>query len=74
MLVVAGVTAMAVTVAVEGVIVRFAAPLTPLSDAVMVALPAATPVASPAELMVAVFELELVQVTVDVTLAVELSL
>lgn len=74
MLAVAGETAIEVRVAVAPLTVRLAAPLTPLSDAVTVAVPEATPVASPAELTVAVAELELVQVTLEVTSAVELSL
>ena len=73
MLAVAGVTAIEVTVSVGAVTVRLAVPLTPLSDAVMVAVPAATPVATPAEVTVAAAELELVQVAVEVTFAVELS-
>jgi hypothetical protein len=70
----AGAMAMAVTVAAGAVTVRVAVPLTPLSEAVIVALPAATPVATPAEFIVAVDLLELVQVAVDVIFAVELSL
>lgn len=76
-LAVGGVTEMEVRVGgggVEAVTVRLVLPLTPLSAAVMVAVPEATPVARPVELTVAVAELELVQVTMEVTFAVELSL
>ena len=62
-LVLAGVTAIDDTVADAEPTVRVAFPLTPLSVAVMVAEPAATPVASPAELMVATAVLEELQVT-----------
>ena len=77
MLAVAGVTAIEASVGGGGttaVTVRAAVPLTPLREAVIVAVPAATPVARPAAFTVAVATLELVQVAVDVTFAVELSL
>jgi hypothetical protein len=51
-----------------------AVPLTPLSDAVMVAAPAATAVARPAEFTVATPAAEVVHEAVDVTAAVEPSL
>lgn len=73
-----GVTAIEVMVGGGGgttaVTVRAAVPLTPLNDAVMVADPAATAVASPAESMVVAAVLELVHVAVEVTFVVELSL
>jgi len=71
-LAVLGVTAMDVTAV--AVTVSVALPLTPLRAACTVVDPAATPVASPAELMVATEALPVVQVAVDVTFAVELSL
>ena len=77
MLAVGGVTEMEVRVGgggVEAVTVRLVLPLTPLSAAVIVAAPEATPVARPPEVTVAVDALELVQVAVEVTFAVELSL
>jgi hypothetical protein len=49
-----GAMASEVTVAVDATTVRVAVALTPPSEAVMVALPAATPVVIPAELTVAV--------------------
>jgi len=49
-------------------------PVTELRAADMVVEPAATPVASPEELMVATAVLEEVHVAVEVTLAVEASL
>lgn len=54
--------------------VMAALPLTPFMVAVMVAEPVATAVASPEEFIVAIVALELVQATVAVTSAVELSL
>jgi hypothetical protein len=54
--------------------VRVAVPFKPLSEAVIVVLPAATAVESPAELMVAVAVLLLVQAALEVTFAVEPSL
>jgi hypothetical protein len=57
-----------------GVTVSMAVPLTPLSDAVMVAAPAATAVARPAEFTVATPAAEVVHEAVDVTAAVEPSL
>jgi hypothetical protein len=78
MLAVGGVTAIEVTVGGGGgttaVTVRVADPLTPLKDAVTVAVPAATPVARPVEFTVAAAVFELVHVAVVVTFAVELSL
>jgi hypothetical protein len=74
MLAVAGVTAMLDSVFATAVTVSVAVPLTPLSDAVMVVAPAATPVARPAALMVAAAVLELDHVTEDVMLALEPSL
>lgn len=65
---------MEVTVAAGATTVRAAVPVTPLIDAVIVEVPGATPVATPAELTVAVDALELVHVAVEVTFAVELSL
>lgn len=56
------------------VTVSDAVPLTPLSLAVMVDDPAATPVARPPELIVATDAFAVVQVAVVVTLPVELSL
>ena len=53
---------------------RGALPLTPFSDALMVAEPAETAVARPAELMVASAVLEDFQVAVAVTFCVEPSL
>jgi hypothetical protein len=54
--------------------VSVAVPLTPLSDAVIVVEPAATPLANPAEFTVPTVAVELVQLAVVVTFAVELSL
>jgi hypothetical protein len=70
MLAVAGVTARTVIVGGAAVTVTAAVALTPSSAAVIVAEPAATPVTSPAALTVAVDELDEVQVTKDVTVAV----
>ena len=56
------------------VTVRIAVPFTPLSEAVMVLEPAATAVARPVALMVAVAVLELLHVAVVLTFAVEPSL
>jgi hypothetical protein len=53
---------------------RVAVPLTPPSDAVSVVEPAATPVARPAELIVATAEVATVQLADGVTFAVEPSL
>jgi hypothetical protein len=61
----------AVTISVP---VPFTVPLTPFTDAVIVLEPAATPVASPAALIVATEVLELLHVAVELTFAVELSL
>jgi len=74
MLAVAGVTAIEDSVGAVVVTLRDAVPLMPLRDAVMVDDPAATPVARPAELMVAVAVLEDVQVTVEVMVLVDSSL
>jgi hypothetical protein len=65
-----GVTAKAVT---GFVTVAAAVPIMPLNEAVTVVEPGATPVTSPPEPMVATDALELVQVAVDVTLAIEPS-
>jgi hypothetical protein len=65
-----GVTAIAVTVVAAVVTVNAAGPLMPLSEAVIVVDPAATPVASPPLLIVALAVLEDVQVTVEVITAV----
>jgi hypothetical protein len=73
MLGVAGVTAIDFNV-FGAVTVRAAVPLTPLSDAVIVLDPVATAVASPDALIVASDVLLLVQVAVDETFAVDLSL
>jgi len=54
--------------------VSIAVPLMPLTEAVMVVEPAATPVASPVELIVATVVFEEVQVAIALTFAVELSL
>ncbi len=74
MLGVAGVTATAVSVFVAAVTVSLAVPLIPLSEAVTEVEPAATAVASPDMLIVAAELLEDVQLAVEVTFAVELSL
>ena len=58
------------SVAVGVETVRIAVPLTPLSVAVMLVDPAATAVARPAALMVATLVFALIQVAVEVTLAV----
>ena len=66
MLAVGGATAMDESVGGGGVVdatVRDAFPLTPLSVAVIVAEPAAAPVASPAALMVAIVAFDEVQLT-----------
>ena len=77
MLAVVGATAMDERVGGGGVpagTVSVAVPLTPLSAAVMVVAPDATPVARPAALIVATLVAELVQAAVEVTLAVDPSL
>ena len=66
----AGVTAIDESVFAAAVTVNAAVPLTPLIVAVTVLDPVATPVASPAELMVAAAVLELAQVALEVTFAV----
>jgi hypothetical protein len=73
MLALDGVTDIDVSVAVPAT-VRDAFPLTPLSDAATIVEPAATPVARPLELVVAIDAGALVQVAVELTLAVEPSL
>jgi hypothetical protein len=73
MLAVPGVTAIDFTV-FAAVSVSAAVPLTLLRDAEIVALPVATAVANPAELIVAADVFELTHETVEVTFAVELSL
>jgi hypothetical protein len=70
----AGVTEIAVTVFVATVTLSAAVPLTPLSEAPMVLEPAAAPVTMPDEFTVATAALEVVQVAVDVTFAVDPSL
>jgi hypothetical protein len=67
---VAGLGVTAIEVMVAAVTVRAAVPLTPESDAVIVVEPLATPVARPAEVIVATEVFEDVQVAVDVTLPV----
>ena len=77
MLDVAGVTVTELSVFGGGggaVTARVAVPLTPLSEAVMVAEPAASAEASPAGLIFAVAALEEVHAAELVTSAVELSL
>jgi hypothetical protein len=70
----AGVTAIEASVFATAVTVNAVVPVTPLSDAVTLVEPAATPVASPVELMVAIAVLAIAHVTVVLTFAVELSL
>jgi hypothetical protein len=72
MLIAAGVTA--IDVSVFAFTVSAAVPLTPLKVAVIVVVPDATAVARPAALIVATPALELAQVAVPVTTAVEPSL
>jgi hypothetical protein len=74
MLGVAGVTAIDESAFTAAVTVNAAVPLMPLAVAVTVLDPAATPAASPLEFKVAAAVLELVQVALDVTFAVEPSL
>jgi hypothetical protein len=74
MVAVAGVTAMDARVAAGAVTARFALPLTPLRVAVTVAEPEARAVARPAALIFATAAFDVVQATVVVTFAVELSL
>jgi hypothetical protein len=74
MLAVAGVTAIEESVLAATVTVSVAAPLIPLSEAVIVDEPAATAVAIPAAVMVAIEGEELVQVTDALTSAVVPSL
>jgi hypothetical protein len=70
----AGVTAMEVRVGAVAVTVSVALPLTPFSDAVIVADPELTPVARPAAVIVATLVLALTHVTVLVTFPVVPSL
>jgi hypothetical protein len=63
MLAVAGETAIEVTVTVAAVMVSVAVAVNPSADALMVVVPAATPVARPAELTVATAVFDEVQVT-----------
>ena len=70
----AGVTAMELRVGAVAVTVMAAVPLIPLSDAVTVVEPDATPLARPAALMVATPVLALTHVTVVVMFFVEPSL
>jgi hypothetical protein len=74
MLTVAGVNAIEASVLAATPTVSVAAPLIPLSEAVIVEEPAATAVAIPAVVMVATDGEELVQVTDAVTAAVDPSL
>jgi hypothetical protein len=74
MLSVAGVTEIAVTVFVAAVTLNAAVPLMPLSEAVMVLEPGVAPVAKPDAFIVATAAVEVVQVAVDVTFAVDPSL
>jgi hypothetical protein len=71
MLAVAEVTAIDESVFAAAVTANAPVPLTPLIVAVTVLDPPAIPVATPAGLMVAAAVLELVQVALDVTFAVE---
>ena len=74
MLGLAGVTAMDDNVAEVVETVSVAVPLTPVTVAVMVVDPAATPVARPAALIVATFVFALTHVAVEVTFFVDPSL
>jgi hypothetical protein len=74
MLAVLGVTAIEVSVFAIAPTASVAAPLTPLSDAVIVVEPVDNPVTNPSEFTVATVAVELVQVAVVVTSAVEPSL
>ena len=74
MLAVPGVTAMDLTTTAAACTVSDAVPATPLSVAVMVEEPAATPEARPAGVMVATAALDDVHVAEVVTFAVVLSL
>jgi hypothetical protein len=69
-----GEIAIEVIVFTGAVTVRVAVPVTPLIAAVMVVEPAATPVANPAELIVATEGVAIVQLAVELILAVEPSL
>lgn len=75
-LAVAGVTEIDVSVFVTVTVstLRLALPMVPLSEAVTLVDPAATPVNRPLALIVAIDELPTAQFTVEVTLAVEPSL
>ncbi|MGA8273270.1 MAG: hypothetical protein WB919_17030 [Candidatus Sulfotelmatobacter sp.] len=70
----AGVTAMDVTVFATADTVKVEFPLTPLSEAVIVVEPEATAFAMPLELTVATAGVAAVQLALEVTFAVELSL
>jgi hypothetical protein len=70
MLAVPGVTAIEESVLVAAFTVSAAVPFTPVSEAVTLAEPAATPLTMPPEVMVATDALDTVQLTVDVTFAV----
>jgi hypothetical protein len=74
MLAVAGVTAMEVTVTAAAVTVSVVAPVTPLMEAVIEVLPAATPVPNPASLTVAIDCLVEAQFAEDERFAVDPSL
>jgi hypothetical protein len=74
MLAFAGVTAIELSVFAFAVTVSGVVPVTPLSVAVTLLEPAATPVARPVELIVAIAALAVAQVTVVLMFAVEPSL
>ena len=74
MLAVVGETAIEVTVTAAGVTVSAAIAVNPFAAAVMVVVPAATPIASPAELTVATAVLDEVHVTPEVSVPVVLLL
>jgi hypothetical protein len=65
---------MLVSVPAATVMVSESVPVAPLSEAVIDVDPAATPVTNPEELIVATEVFAIVQVAVEVTLPVELSL
>lgn len=69
-----GETAIEVTVTAAAVTVSVVEPVTPLTDAVIVVLPAPMPVATPVPFIVASARLEDVQVTEDERFAVDPSL
>jgi hypothetical protein len=74
MLALEGATETDVSVLASAVTARDALPLIPLSDAATIVEPAATPVARPLEFVVAIDAGDSVQLAVELTLAVELSL